>query len=250
MSNAKIISLWGSPGSGKTFLCSAIGDALTKGNKRVAVINMDILTYALQIWVPQEKFTQDNSLSTLVFGNAQMSETEILKRLIIHPRNSNLGFMGFCNGDNFLSFMRIGIEKTYDLLNQLSTFLDYIILDCPNNPQNTFTAFALENSNVIFRCVNPDVKSATFCDMVLPMLTDKKYKLFEHVILLNGVKPFSPVDEAQQRMGIANIQIPWSTEAEKKYLGGQMLNHLSDKPGKMFEIAIGRAAERVKKHVL
>ena len=51
---SKIIAVWGSAGSGKSMFCCILAKALTQDKKKAIIINADLSTPMLPVWLPDQ----------------------------------------------------------------------------------------------------------------------------------------------------------------------------------------------------
>lgn len=51
---AKIITVWGSPGSGKSMFCCILAKALTRDKRKAILISGEISTPMLPVWLPDQ----------------------------------------------------------------------------------------------------------------------------------------------------------------------------------------------------
>lgn len=51
---AKVITVWGSPGSGKSMFCCILAKALTRDKSKAILINADISVPMLPVWLPEQ----------------------------------------------------------------------------------------------------------------------------------------------------------------------------------------------------
>ena len=49
---AKIITVWGNPGCGKSMFCCILAKVLTAGKQKAIIINADPATPMLPVWMP------------------------------------------------------------------------------------------------------------------------------------------------------------------------------------------------------
>ena len=51
---SKVITVWGSPGSGKSMFCCILAKALTRDKQKAIIINADISVPMLPVWLPEQ----------------------------------------------------------------------------------------------------------------------------------------------------------------------------------------------------
>ena len=50
----KVITVWGSPGSGKSMFCCILAKALTRDKRKAIIINADMNVPMLPVWLPEQ----------------------------------------------------------------------------------------------------------------------------------------------------------------------------------------------------
>ena len=75
---AKIITVWGNPGSGKSVFCCCLAKTLTAGKDKAIIISADSATPMLPVWMPDRLQTETASLQFRYGGNAGFS-------YLLHP---------------------------------------------------------------------------------------------------------------------------------------------------------------------
>lgn len=63
---AKIITVWGSQGSGKTMFCCILAKALTRDKKKALIINADVSVPMLPVWLPEQMIETNASIGQVL----------------------------------------------------------------------------------------------------------------------------------------------------------------------------------------
>ena len=100
----KIITVWGSPHSGKTTFSLKLGQALyEKTHASVVVLFCDSTTPSLSVLFPNFKTTELYSVGT-VLSKTDIYANDVVSNLITVKERANLGFLGYKNKENRFSF--------------------------------------------------------------------------------------------------------------------------------------------------
>ena len=59
----KVITVWGSPGSGKSMFCCILAKALTRDKRKAIIINADMNVPMLPVWLPEQIIQTNTSKS-------------------------------------------------------------------------------------------------------------------------------------------------------------------------------------------
>lgn len=160
--SARIVTVWGSPSSGKTVLSLALAAKIAKKKKNVIVINGDKLVPGLSLYMPTESFTSKDSIGPLLMSNIY-SDADLAERIKTHSSSEYLAFVGLSSAENYISYHEFTKESVIKLLNKLSMQADYLIIDGTSNPlENMLTLTGLEKSDAIIRTMTADPKGIAY----------------------------------------------------------------------------------------
>ena len=124
----KIITVWGSPHSGKTTFSLKLGQALyEKTHASVVVLFCDATTPSLPVLFPNFKTTELYSVGT-VLSKTDIYANDVVSNLITVKERANLGFLGYKNKENRFSFPEYDGSKVHELFTAISEIADYIII--------------------------------------------------------------------------------------------------------------------------
>ena len=63
---SRTITVWGSPGSGKSMFCCILAKALTRDKRRAIIINAEPGTPMLPVWLPEQDAGADASIGQVL----------------------------------------------------------------------------------------------------------------------------------------------------------------------------------------
>lgn len=243
-----IISIWGSPNSGKTVFATKLSTALyERFEKTVIVLYSDYETPVLPVIFPHFSGERLASVGTAL-SKVEIRQNDVLECLITVKGKQNLGFLGFREGENQHTFPRFQRNKVEDLLDTLREIADIVIVDCTSCPENQIiTSTAIESSDLIFRLASPDLKSVSWYLSQLPVYLDKKYCGERHIQGINvpNADLLMPIDELQLQMKDVSFLIPYSDSVKAQMQEGRLYLKSGDRA---FEICMNQIAERVIRH--
>ena len=75
----KVITVWGSPGSGKSMFCCILAKALTRDKRKAIIINADMNVPMLPVWLP-EQIIQTNTSIGQVLSSVEIDTSLVASR--------------------------------------------------------------------------------------------------------------------------------------------------------------------------
>jgi GTPase SAR1 family protein len=123
---SKVITLWGSPNSGKTTLTIKLARRLYKNNN-VIMLSTDIIAPPIGTILPYTR-EENKSLGKLL-EMVTLTQEDILKNLITLKDNKNLTFLGYRQGEDYKTHAEYTADRANELIVNLSHLADYLIID-------------------------------------------------------------------------------------------------------------------------
>lgn len=244
----KLIASWGSSGAGKTTIALAVAAQLIQRRKDVLVISMDTRTPMLPIYLPNAKTGRNNSLGGVF--EQEITEGALKDKLLQHPQNDRLYFMGFAAKELYGITYRIperaDIQRLLDVLQQ-SPF-SYCIIDCDSSPVlEPMTLLALERADVVLRSITPDVRGHESMAAQLQWLSnsDDTFRISRHIPILNPVYTYTPLAEIQALEGNDAAALPWAKQVAERQLAGKLLSRFDGRDAVEFERKIVRLVDQI-----
>ncbi len=224
---AKIITVWGSQGSGKTMFCCILAKVLTSADKiaqdrnKVLIINADAGVPMLPVWLPEQMTETDASIGQ-VLSSVEIDSTLVASRVTVMKNYPYIGLMGYCAGENPLSYPEVKYEKVRQMIEAAERLVDFIILDCSANMTHVFTPAAIEVGDVIVRILTPDLKGINYLKAHQPLLVDSRFRYDEHLTLAGMARPFHALEEMGYIIGGFDGLLPYSKEIDRCATEGGM----------------------------
>ena len=99
----KVITVWGSPGSGKSMFSCILAKALTRDKRKAIIINAEISVPMLPVWLP-EQIIQTNASVGQVLSSVEIDTTLVASHVTVLKSYPFIGLMGYSAGENPLSY--------------------------------------------------------------------------------------------------------------------------------------------------
>ena len=223
---AKIITVWGNPGCGKSMFCCILAKVLTAGKQMAIIINADPTTPMLHVWMPDRILEQDASVGG-VLSSLDINSALIAERVAVLKDYPFIGVMGYAAGETPFSYPELKYDRIKLLISEASRLVDYIILDCSSSVVNFFTPTAIESADVVVRILTPDLRGINYLKAHKPLLTDAKFRYDEHLTFAGLARPFHALDEMGHLIGGFDGILPYAKEIERCGTSGEMFRALA-----------------------
>ncbi len=244
----KLIASWGSSGAGKTTMALAVAAELAQRRKDVLVMGMDTRTPMLPVYLPNAKLTARNSLGAVF--EQEVSEAALKDKMLQHPQNDRLYFMGLVSGEvagiTYRIPDRTAVQSLFNVLQQ-SPF-SYCIVDCGNPVMEPITLLALELADVVLRTTTPDVRGYESMKAKLRWLSNNEdtFRTERHLKILNPIFSFTPLMEMETLQGDPSIvTMPWSAQVAERQMAGRLLSRFDEPTAVRFAGKIKNIADRI-----
>lgn len=90
----KVITVWGSPGSGKSMFCCILAKALTRDKRKAIIINADMNVPMLPVWLP-EQIIQTNTSIGQVLSSVEIDTSLVASHVTVLKNYPFIGMMGY-----------------------------------------------------------------------------------------------------------------------------------------------------------
>ncbi len=233
--SAKIICVWGSPGSGKTVCSLALAAVLAEKKKNVIIYNGDKLVPSLKMMCPTVEVDSKNSIGPLLMSG-RYDDTLFAQKLVMHPMSEYISFIGMAPTDTYITYGDFDRSFVIQVLNKMAQLSDYVIIDGTSNPlDDGMTLVGLELADHIVRVITPDNKGLLYQDAARSIYRDAKYKFEQHITVLGNVRSISPVSEIMSVSGKYDFVLPYAAEIENKHISGELMKDMKRFVSRQFE---------------
>lgn len=218
---AKIIAIWGNPGSGKSLLACILAKALTYSSEKACIISGDSRTPMLPVWAPDQITNTSHSIGQ-VLSSLNITNELVSTKMTIHKKYPYIGLLGFAAGENPLSYRDIARGKIDALLRFASRQVDYLILDCTSDIGDPFTVVALHRADVSVCCLTPDLRGLSYIKAHKIILENAGIKMDQHLFLAAQIRPFNAKEEVGRYIGRWDGMLPYTKEVDRCASKGDM----------------------------
>ena len=228
---SKIITVWGSPCSGKT--TTAVKLALSiyqETKKKIIIVSCDDQTPSIPILFPHLKNPELFSVGNIL-KQPQITDKEILKNLIVDKRNKDIGYLCYSNSENKYSYPAYDEVKAFSLLSILKEIADYVLVDCTSSNDNILSVSALQKADFSISLVTPDIKSISFYISQTPLYFEPEYEKSKKLIVINNTENdvYAPIEETRNYFKKISVVIPYNKEIKLQVANGELQKGIPDR---------------------
>lgn len=218
---SKTITVWGSPGSGKSMFCCILAKALTRDRQKSIIINADPGTPMLPVWLPEQAAGAEASIGQ-VLSSVEIDTSLIASHVTVLKNYPFIGLMGYSAGENPLSYPDTDYRMALQLISAAGSLVDYLILDCGPAMTNVFTPAAIESGDLVIRILTPDLKGINYLKAHQPLLADSRFHYDRHMTFAGMARPFHAFDEMGYIIGGFDGLLPYGKEIDRCATEGGM----------------------------
>ncbi|MBP1737672.1 MAG: hypothetical protein H6Q60_1553 [Oscillospiraceae bacterium] len=223
---SKVITVWGSPGSGKSMFCCILAKALTRDKRKAIVINAEISVPMLPVWLPEQVIETGASVGQ-VLSAVEIDTSLVASHVTVLKSYPFIGLMGYSAGENPLSYPELQYGMVLRLISAAAKLVDFVILDCSSNMTNVFTPAAIESGDVIVRILTPDLKGVNYLKAHQPLLGDSRFRYHEHITFAGLARPFHALEEMGHLIGSFDGLLPYGKEIDRCATEGGMFHAIN-----------------------
>ncbi len=220
---SKTITVWGSPGSGKSMFCCILAKALTRDKQKAIIINADPGTPMLPVWLPEQAAGAEASIGQ-VLSSVEIDTSLIASHVTVLKNYPFIGLMGYSAGENPLSYPDTDYRMALQLISAAGSLVDYLILDCGPAMTNVFTPAAIESGDLVIRILTPDLKGINYLKAHQPLLADGRFHYDRHMTFAGMARPFHAFDEMGYIIGGFDGLLPYGKEIDRCATEGGMFH--------------------------
>ena len=217
----KVITVWGSSGSGKSVFSCILAKALTRDKQKAIIINADFSTPMLPVWLPDQIIETGASVGH-VLTSVEIDTALVASKVTILKSHPFIGVMGYAAGENPLSYPEIKYDMALSLIANASKLVDFVIIDCSSSMTNFFTPAAIDAADAIVRILTPDLKGINYLKAHQPLLMDARFRYGEHMSFAGMARPFHAIEEMGHIIGGWTGLLPYSKEIDRCATEGGM----------------------------
>lgn len=240
---AKIIAIWGNPGSGKTTFACLLAKRLTRDKSKAIIVNPDNATPILPVLFPNENIEKSMSIGNVLTA-VEIDNALVASKVVLYKPYPFVGVMGYSAGETPLSYPEIEYKKVLEFIFAAASLVDYLILDCTSSVVSAFTPAALEAADTVIRILTPNLFGIHYFRAHQPLLADNRFKPDEHISLAGKARPFQSIDEMGHLIGGFAGYLPYNKEIERSATCGELFTILNN-CGQKYTAALETAVKAV-----
>ncbi len=188
----KIISVWGSPSSGKTTFSIKLANALKSKKNSVIIVFTDNVCPVVPTLVPNADTSK--SLGNIL-TDVELTRDLILKNSLTVDNVDNIAFVGYASYENILSYATYQDIRVFDFFNTLRYMADYIIVDTSSFFSiDLLSTIALEVADKVIRLNTSSLKSWSYFNSNVSLIKNSKFNIDNHINVLSNFKESDAVD--------------------------------------------------------
>lgn len=222
----KIITVWGSSGSGKSMFSCVLAKAFTQDKDKAIIINADFSTPMLPVWLPDQIIETGASIGH-VLSSVEIDTALVASKVTVLKAFPFIGVMGYAAGENPLSYPEIKYDMALSLITNAAKLADFVVIDCSSNMTNFFTPAAIDAADIIVRILTPDLKGINYLKAHQPLLVDARFRYNEHMSLVGMARPFHAIEEMGHIIGGWAGLLPYNKEMDRCATEGGMFKAIS-----------------------
>ena len=242
---ARVLAVWGSPGSGKTAVSARLAKHLADSHRNVLLLLCDATAPMLPCVCPPAELEGEYSLGS-VLAAAHITPNLIRHNCITHKRMSHLSILGMQRGENVFTYPPYTAELAAELISGLRDVAPCVVIDCGSAvAHDILSAVSLMEADAVLRLVNCDLKSVSFLSSQLPLLKDGKWDAEKQYKAVSNLRANQTGENMEQVLGSVVFKIPHSDELEDQMLAGDLFLDLSLKESRGFRKEIQKISKEV-----
>lgn len=247
-----ILTVWGSPGSGKTTVAVKLAKHLADKKKNVVLILCDMTAPMLPCICPTSSLevakNQEMPYGSLgnILSAPHVTEQIIKYNMITLKKMAYFTMIGMLKGENEYTYASYSKVQAQEFLAALRNIAPYVIIDCGSYIANDIlSAVSLMECDGILRLSNCDLKSVSYLSSQLKLLQNSKWNSKKQYKAVSNIKSNHGMNHMAGALGSISFQFPFSKEIEEQYLAGNLLAELTSKNSKEFRKEIEHIAGEV-----
>jgi len=241
----QVLTVWGSPSSGKTVVSVKLARYLASKQKNVALLLCDMTAPSLPCICPPSDIECEKSLGSILAAT-HVTENLIKQNCVLHKKQNCIIMIGMLKGENVFTYPPYTQQQAVELIEHLRNIAPYIIIDCSSTiATDILSAVSLMESDAVLRLVNCNLKSVSYLSSQLPLLTEQKWDADKQYKVASNVKQYEAKENMEQILNGVNFTIPHSEEVEQQYLSGDLFRDLGLKDSRGFRREIEKISREV-----
>ncbi|HEX3018015.1 MAG TPA: ParA family protein [Caproicibacter sp.] len=233
---SKVIAVWGSLGSGKTLTTVKIAKTLSEKKKNIVIVGCDVVSPVIPLLLPTESKTA--SIGELL-ALPNMTEMAVLQHCVPYSNNDYIGILGYGAGENIRTYPEYSLQRGKELIKILRHVADYMLFDCTSHiTDDPLTAAALEEADITFKVVNPDLKSISYIRSQKSLLQNSHFHYSDQVNIVNNILPTQDTSPISEYLENKVYMLPSVPALKEQFDSGQLLDTVFGKNAKDYVMSL------------
>lgn len=221
---SKLISIYGSQGSGKTTLTAQLALALQKHTKKeVLIVGLDSTKPIIPCLLPNSNDIKGLSLGK-IFSDEVLNLHTVLKN--IYMTKNDIGIIGYNMNENDNTYAQPTQSRIDNFFIEISKIVDYCIIDCTSDIiRNKATSRAIANSDITIQLLSAGINGVVFDSSQTPILLQQEYKFDKFLRYVSITDEFSyDIPTFESSVGRITGILPYSDNAQLFFQQGNLLS--------------------------
>lgn len=231
----KLISVWGTPNSGKTAFSLKLAEALygldSRKKPMIMVVLTDVVAPALPVVFPNCRSEDMYSVGDLL-ARTSLTVDDVFSYTVPIQGKSNIGVMGYRENENSHTYPAYTREKVTAFFDILVSHTDYVIVDCMCDPeQSLLSETALVESDRTIWLSTPDLKSMSYTMSQAPHFINRGLIHSRQFRVVNTLtqEPVVSVPRGDGCMGRIICTLPYSAALSRQMAEGSLSEDVHDR---------------------
>ena len=225
---SKLISVVGSPYSGKTVIATKLAQEIYHDHScSIVLLSSGMTIPSLGVICHHEKSLF--SLAALM-DRTDIYREDVLRHMVTFKNQKNFGILGYKPGDIATAYPTPTADKITALLRCCREIADYVIVD---GNEDLISAISSDNADDILHCISPDPLSVAYYSGH-PITNGKK------ILNITQNDIYLPIDDVKNKFK-PDFLLPYSHDLRQQWITGTLTAMLSDSRYRKSMLAIAKA---------
>lgn len=241
-----IVTLWGSPGSGKTLTSIKIAKCLAEHRKNVIIVSCDMDAPTMPLVFPD--ISDDSPSLGYLLELSSLSPISVLKHCVPFAKNKYISLLGYKSKENIKTYHQFDSYHAQELFSILKELADFVVIDGISHiADNPLMIAALSCADISLKIVNPGLKGLLYLQSQKPLLQNNQ--LGNQINIVNNVFPSQSTTLTSEFMGGHSYILPHVPFLIEQYDTGQLLDTVFGKNAKQYEMEIRYLTKEITKNI-
>lgn len=239
MEQDKMLTIMGSPGSGKTTAAVKLARTLAARRKNVILVLCDPFTPPIPALLP-ERAAHDISLGALLTAPG-LTQESILSACVPAPCSEYISLLGYKAGESLMNYPKVTRDKALEMFVSLRYLADYVIMDCATVFEADPASFvAIEAADRVLKMGTANLKGISWHQTHLPMLADSRYRRDRHLTVIGNLKVGQDWESVSGQYGSVDYILPYTAELEQQDNEMALFEPMFSQEGSAYQTEINR----------